>query len=163
MSQLRPDLDIISEWIAADSRVLDLGCGDGRIAIIAAQEFGAKAVGVERDEGRYQKCVKKVTELHLENQVNIIHGDLLKVDLSDADVVTLYLLTSANEKIKPNLDLYLKRGARVVSHDFKIPGWKAEKIKEVRDTEGYNSSHTLYLYRKEPDVKLLDRLKSKFT
>ena len=83
---------------------------------------------------------------------------MLKVDLSEADVVTLYLLTSANETVKPNLELYLKEGTRVVSHDYEMPGWKAEKVQKARDTEGYNSSHTLYLYRiqaKEPNTKFL--------
>ena len=60
--------------------VYDLGCGDGRIVLMAAQEFGAKAVGVELDDGRYSECTKKVQELHLEDKVSIIHDDLLKVD-----------------------------------------------------------------------------------
>ena len=124
----------------------DLGCGDGRILIMAAQEFGAKAVGVELDEGRYRECTKKIHELHLEDKVKIIHDDLLKVNLSEANVVTLYLLTSANDKVKPNLEIYLRSGARVVSHDFEMPGWKAAKIKEI--IEDYGHSHTLYLYKK---------------
>lgn len=124
----------------------DLGCGDARIVIMAAQEFGAKAVGVELDEGRFKDCTSKIHELHLDNKIKIIHDDLLKVDLSEANVVTLYLLTSANEKVKPNLERYLKNGARVVSHDFEMPGWKVAKIKEL--TEDYGHSHTLYLYKK---------------
>ncbi len=126
----------------------DLGCGDGRIIIMAAQEFGAKAVGVEMDEGRYGDCKKKIGELNLDNQVKIIRDDLLKVDLSNADVVTLYLLTSANEKVKPNLERYLKKGARVVSHDFEMPGWKPAKVQESKETESYSYSHTLYLYKR---------------
>jgi len=125
----------------------DLGCGDGRIIIMAAQEFGAKAVGVELDEGRYRACSEKIRDLHLENQVLIIHDDLLKVDLSNADVITLYLLTSANEKIRPNLELYLKDGARIVSHDFEMPGWKPSKVQDIKETESYSYSHTLYMYK----------------
>ena len=128
--------------------LFDLGCGDGRIVVMAAQEFGAKTFGVELNKGRYSECVKKIHELHLENQANIIHDDLLKVDLSEADVVTLYLLTSANEKVKPNLELYLKKGARVVSHDFEMPGWKYVKVREIKETENNNYSHTLYLYKR---------------
>ena len=123
----------------------DLGCGDGRIVIMAAQEFGAKAVGVELDDGRYNDCVKKIHELNIEDSVSIIHDDLLNVDLSKADVVTLYLLSSTNEKIKPNLEQYLKKGARIVSHDFQIPGWKSARIQEFRETDS-NGFHTLYLY-----------------
>ncbi len=126
--------------------LFDLGCGDARIVIMAAQEFGAKAVGVELDEGRYKDCVKKIHELHLEDRVKIIRGDLMKVDVSPANVITLYLLTSANEKVKPNLEHQLKNGARVVSHDFEMPGWKPAKVQEV--TENYGYSHTIYLYKR---------------
>ncbi len=125
----------------------DLGCGDGRIIITAATEFGANAVGVELDEGRYRKTLGKIQELKLENKVKLIHGNLLKVDLSSADVVTLYLLTSANEKVKPNLEKQLREGTRVVSHDFEIPGWRPIRIEEV--SENYGFSHTIYLYEKK--------------
>ena len=123
----------------------DLGCGDGRIIIMAAQQFKAHAVGVELDEGRFKRCSAKVRELGLENQVMVVHGDLMKVDLTPADVVTLYLLTSSNEKVKPNLVHYLKQGARVVSHDFEIPGWKPIIVKEVKETWG---SHKIFVYEK---------------
>lgn len=125
----------------------DLGCGDGRIIITAATQFGANAVGVELDEGRYRKTLDRIRELKLENKVKLIHGNLLKVDLSSADVVTLYLLTSANEKVKPNLEKHLRKGTRVVSHDFEIPGWRPVRIEEV--SENYGFSHTLYLYEKK--------------
>lgn len=125
----------------------DLGCGDGRIIITAATQFGANAVGVELDERRYRKTLDRISELKLENKVKLIHGNLLKVDLSSADVVTLYLLTSANEKVKPNLEKHLRKGTRVVSHDFEIPGWRPVRIEEV--SENYGFSHTLYLYEKK--------------
>jgi predicted RNA methylase len=125
----------------------DLGCGDGRIIIMAATQFGANAVGVELDEGRYRKTLGKIRELSLEDKVTLIHGNLLKVDLSPADVVTLYLLTSANEKVKPNLEKHLRKGTRVVSHDFEIPGWRPIRIEEV--SESYGFSHTIYLYEKK--------------
>lgn len=137
--------------LQSSETLYDLGCGDGRIVIMAAQEFGSKAVGVELDDGRYSMCIKKINELHLENQVSIVHDDLLKVNLSKADVVTLYLLTSANEKVKPNLELYLKSGARVVSHDFEMPGWKPAKVQNIGETDAFGEadfqfSHSLYLY-----------------
>jgi len=135
-----------------DETLYDLGCGDGRIVLTAAQAFGAKAVGVELDDGRYNACLSKIAELHLEQQVKILHTDLLKVDLSDADVVTLYLLTTSNEKVKPNLELYLKRGARVVSHDFEIPGWTPTSVQNIEDLNVYGDeypfSHRLYLYKR---------------
>ena len=125
----------------------DLGCGDGRIIITAATQFGANAVGVELDEGRYRKTLGRIRELNLEDKVTLIHGNLLKVDLRPADVVTLYLLTSANEKVKPNLEKHLRKGTRVVSHDFEIPGWRPIRIEEV--SESYGFSHTIYLYEKK--------------
>ena len=126
-----------------DEILFDLGCGDGRILLEAAQKYGANAVGVELDEGRYKGCLAKVKENNLNNRVKIIHGNLLEVDLKNANVVTLYLLTSANDRIRPNLERDLKKGTRVVTHDFPITGWTAKKIKELKEDW---SSHTLYLY-----------------
>jgi len=123
----------------------DLGCGDGRIVTMAAQRFHANCVGVELDDGRYNKCVQKVRELCLQNQVRIIHGNAMEVGLKDADVVTLYLLTRSNEKLKPNLDRDLKTGARVISHDFSMPGWIPTLVEEIR---GVDTSHTIYLYKR---------------
>jgi predicted RNA methylase len=125
----------------------DLGCGDGRIILTAAQEFGANAVGVELNDRRFDGCVKKICELQLEKQVTMIHDDLLRVDLGKADVVTLYLLTSSNVKVKPNLELYLKKGARIVSHDFEMQGWKPTKVQKEPDSLGL-LGHTLFLYRR---------------
>jgi cyclopropane fatty-acyl-phospholipid synthase-like methyltransferase len=131
--------------LKAGEILYDLGCGDGRIIIMAAQRFKANAVGVELDDGRFKRCSDKIRELGLEDQVMVVHGDLMKVDLTPADVVTLYLLTSSNEKVKPYLEHYLKRGARVVSHDFEIPGWKPIIVKEVKETWG---SHKIFVYKK---------------
>ncbi len=123
--------------------VYDLGCGDGRILIIAAKEFGAKAVGIEIRKDLVEKCIRKVKELGLEGKVYVIHGNFFEVDISEADVVTLYLLTSVNEKLRPKLERELKPGARVVSHDFEVLGWKPVKVEEIR--EGWRS-HKIYLY-----------------
>ena len=125
--------------------VYDLGCGDARIVIMAAQRFGAKAVGVELDDGRYKDCVKRVKEAGLDGRVKIVHGNVVDISVKDADVVTLYLLTSANERLRPNLERDLRPGARVVSHDFSMPGWKPFRTEEVRETWG---SHTIYVYKR---------------
>src|ERR1700683_1361577 len=90
----------------------DLGSGDGRIVITAAQKFGANAVGIEISETLCKSTLKKIAALNLESQVRIVHGNALKEDLSGADVVTLYLLTSSNARLKPNLEKYLKGSAR---------------------------------------------------
>lgn len=119
----------------------DLGCGDGRIVIIAAQEFKANAIGIELREDLVKKALEEIHKNNLEKRAKIIQGDLFSIDISDADVVTLYLTTSANEKVRPKLEKELKNGARVVSHDFEIPKWKPIKI------EKFNFD-TIYLYKK---------------
>ena len=100
--------------------VYDLGCGDGRIEISAARQFKARAVGIEIRKDIYERTAARVASLGLGDQVQIVHGNALQYDLSPADVVTLYLLTSSNERLKPVLLKYLRPGARVVSHDFEI-------------------------------------------
>src|SRR5579862_568193 len=111
--------------------VYDLGCGDGRIVITAAQMFRARAVGIEIRRDIYETTLGKVASLGLSDQVQIVHGNALHYDLSPADVVTLYLLTSSNERLKPILEKDLKPSARVVSHDFEIRGWKPASVNKV--------------------------------
>lgn len=129
--------------------VYDLGAGDGRVVIMAAQEFGAKAVGVELREDLARQALNRVFELGLVGRVKILQSDLFKVDVSSADVVFLYLTTSANEKVKPKLESELKQGARVVSHDYEILGWKPFKVNNFCENPklGY-PSHTIYVYKR---------------
>ena len=124
--------------------VYDLGCGDGRIVIAAAQKFRARAVGIEIRRDIYEGTLARVASLGLSDQVRIVHGNALKYDLSPADVVTLYLLTSSNERLKPILEKDLKPSARVVSHDFEIRGWKPVTVNKMV-VDGH--AHTIYLYR----------------
>src|SRR5581483_8820088 len=123
--------------------VYDLGSGDGRIVITAARLFKARAVGVELSADLCRATTEKVKSLGLDQQVKIIHGNLLKVDLSPADVVTLYLLTSSNDRLRPNLEKYLHPGARVVSNDFEVPGWKPDQV--VKIAAG-GLTHNIYVY-----------------
>jgi SAM-dependent methyltransferase len=123
--------------------VYDLGSGDGRILVTAAQKFGARAVGIEIDPELAKKSEARLQELALSNRAKVIQANLLEVDLSPASVVTLYLLTSANTMLKPNLEKSLKPGSRVVSHDFQIDGWTPVKTERVR---GDGRTHTIYLY-----------------
>ena len=127
----------------------DLGAGDGRTVIMAAQEFGARAVGIELREDLAKKALQTVYQLGLQDRVTILHSNLFDVNISPADVVFLYLTTSANEKVKPKLEAELKPGARVVSHDYEIVGWKPAKVEEFCENPklGY-PSHTLYLYKR---------------
>jgi len=127
----------------------DLGSGDGRAVIMAAKDFGARAVGVELREDLVKKTLSNIYELGLQDRVTIVNGDMFNVDLTSADVIFLYLTTSANEKVKPKLETELKPGVRVVSHDYEVVGWKPAKVENFCENPklGY-PSHTLYLYKK---------------
>ena len=127
----------------------DLGAGDGRTVIMAAKTYGAQAVGVEMREDLAKRAMNVIHDNGLSDRVTIVNGDLFKVDLSSADVVFLYLTTSANEKVKPKMEAELKKGVRVVSHDYEIVGWKPVKVDNFVENPslGY-PAHTIYLYKK---------------
>jgi predicted RNA methylase len=127
----------------------DLGAGDGRTVIMAAKAFGARAVGVELREDLAKKALGTIHSSGLGDRVTIVNGDMFTVNLSRADVVFLYLTTSANEKVKPKLENELRQGVRVVSHDYEIVGWKPVKVDNFCENPklGY-PSHTIYLYKK---------------
>ena len=132
--------------VKKNEMVYDLGCGDGRILMTAAQKFGARATGVELDPVLYKKTSARIVELKLQDRIKLLNGNLLEVDLSPADVVTLYLLTDSNTKLRPNLEKYLKPGSRVISHDFVIMGWVPNKVEKVEASR----THVLYLYKMPP-------------
>jgi predicted RNA methylase len=127
----------------------DLGCGDGRTVILAAKTFGARSVGVEMREDLAKRAMNVIHDNGLGDRVTIVNGDMFKLDLTAADVVYLYLTTSANEKIKPKMELELKAGTRIVSHDYEVVGWKPAKVENFVEnlSMGY-PSHTIYLYKK---------------
>jgi ubiquinone/menaquinone biosynthesis C-methylase UbiE len=130
-------------------KMFDLGSGDGRIVIMAAQKFHASAVGVELDKDLVKQSAERIRKLGLEKTARIIGGDLLQQNYGSADLVTVYLLPdSVNNKVQPLLERDLKKGARVVAHDFEFRNWKPEKVEQVPD-DGEGRSHTLYLYRKQ--------------
>lgn len=135
--------------LKAGEVLFDLGAGDGRTVILAAKSFGARAVGVELREDLAKKALSTVHDSGLSDRVTIINSDMFGVNLTSADVVFLYLTTSANEKIRPKLEVDLKKGARVVSHDYEIVGWKPAKVENYCENPklGY-PSHTIYLYEK---------------
>ena len=111
--------------------VYDLGCGDGRILISAVKTYHCRAVGVELSRDIYERTCQRIQSLGLTDRITIIHGNALHTDLTNADVVTLYLMTSTNERLKPQLERYLKPGSRVVSHDYEIHGWKTSQVDTV--------------------------------
>jgi predicted RNA methylase len=135
--------------LKAGEVLFDLGAGDGRTVIMAAKTFGARAVGVELREDLAKKALSTIHDSGLADRVTIVNGDMFSVNLTSADVVFLYLTTSANEKIRPKLETDLKKGVRVVSHDYEIVGWKPIKVENFCENPklGY-PSHTIYLYAK---------------
>lgn len=131
--------------------VFDLGCGDGRIVIAAIKDFKAgKGLGVDYNKERLADCQKSLADAKLtddqKKKVTFRQGDVLKMkaeDFKDVDVVTLYLLPSVNRELKPVLKAGLKKGARVVSHDFNMgEDWPAEKTVQVEA----DRTHTVYLW-----------------
>jgi len=135
--------------LRAGEVLFDLGAGDGRTVVMAAKAFGARAVGVELREDLAKKALSTIYESGLSDRVTIVNGDLFSVNLTSADVVFLYLTTSANEKVRPKLENDLRKGVRVVSHDYEIVGWKPVKVESFCENPklGY-PSHTIYLYEK---------------
>jgi tRNA1(Val) A37 N6-methylase TrmN6 len=134
--------------LKAGEKMFDLGSGDGRFVITAAQKFHANAVGVELVKDLCKLSSERIRKLGLEKTARIVNGDLLDQDYSSADLVVVYLLPPAiNNKVQPLLDRQLKKGARVVAHDFPFRAWTPEKVEQIAD-DGEGRSHTLYLYRK---------------
>lgn len=135
--------------LKAGEVIFDLGAGDGRTVIMAAKTFGARAVGVELREDLAKKALSTIHSNGLADRVTIVNGDIFGVNLSSADVIFLYLTTSANEKIRAKMENELKKGVRIVSHDYEIVGWKPTTVKNFCENPklGY-PSHTIYLYKK---------------
>jgi len=131
--------------LKAGERMYDLGSGDGRIVIMAAQRYRALATGVELDADLVESSTAKIRRLGLQKTANIIYGDILKQDYSSANLLTVYLLPESNLKLRPILDAQLKKGTRIVAHDFPIGGWVPDKEVTIAD-DGEGRSHTLYLY-----------------
>jgi ribosomal protein L11 methylase PrmA len=113
--------------------VYDLGTGDGRIPVTAAKKYGARGVGIDIDPQRIKEANENVTRNEVSDRVRIIQGDLFEANISEATVVTLYLLPSLNQKLLPKLNKELKPGTRVVSHAFDMGD---KKPKEELDVNG---------------------------
>lgn len=136
------DLMLEMAKIKPGETVYDLGSGDGRIVIAAAGKYKAKAVGVEISPKLVASATSEIERSGLTSQARVMQGDVLQTDLTGADVVTMYLDTQSNTKLRPRLEKFLKPGARVVSHDYPIPGWKATRVETVEGRQ----MHTIYLY-----------------
>jgi SAM-dependent methyltransferase len=122
----------------------DLGCGDGRIVVTAARKYGLKAVGFDIDPARIKEARENVKENGVEHLVTIRQADIFEADLREANIVTLYLLPELNVKLMPQLR-QLKRGSRIVSHDFDMKGAKPRKFVTLQDEQA-EEEHSVYLW-----------------
>jgi len=127
--------------------VYDLGCGDGRIVIAAAKDFGAHAVGIDLDPQRIKEAKENAQKAQVTGLVRFEQNDLFQADIHEATVVTLFLLSSVNLKLRPRLLEELKPGSRIVSNTFEMGDWKPDKEVTAGSTDdGSYWSHHLYLW-----------------
>ena len=149
-------LDVVDRMLALASVgpsdvVYDLGCGDGRIVIAAAQKFGARGVGVDIDAALIRRAQANARLAGVDARVRFLVQDAMTVDASEATVVTLYLLSASNVKLRPILTRQLHRGARIVSHNFAMGDWEPNEVDTFRDAGG--ALRTLYLWRFDGQVR----------
>ena len=131
--------------------VYDLGCGDGRIPITAAKVYGARGVGVDIDPQRIAEANENAKPAGVAQLVTFRLQDALTTDVSEATVVTLYLLSASNLKLRPILTRQLKPGARIVSHAFSMGDWQADKVDTFTDAADHQ--RTLYLWKADGKVR----------
>src|SRR5262245_43195913 len=129
--------------IRAGDVVYDLGCGDGRIPVAAAKRFGVKAFGFDIDPVRVRESIENAAQDQVQHLVTIRAANILELDLSEADVVMLYLSRKVNARLIPQLEK-LKPGSRIVSHDYDIPGIRAQKMVTIQPPSG--REHDVYLW-----------------
>ena len=138
--------------VSKSDTVYDLGSGDGRIPITAAKQYGARGVGLDIDPRRIEESRANAKAAGVEHLVTFRQQDVLTADVSEATVVTLYLLTSSNERLRPILTKQLKPGARVVSHAFSMgSAWPADKVDKF--TTSLGDEITLYLWKADGKVR----------
>jgi SAM-dependent methyltransferase len=137
--------------VAKEDVVYDLGCGDGRIPITAAKVYGARGVGVDIDPQRIAESNANAKAAGVTDLVTFLLQDAMKTDVSRATVVTLYLLSAANLKLRPILTSQLKPGARIVAHNFSMGDWEPDKVDRFTDTS--NSRRTLYLWKADGKIR----------
>jgi tRNA G37 N-methylase Trm5 len=131
--------------------VVDLGCGDGRIPVTAAKKYGARGLGVDIDPVRIAEANANAKAAGVEHLVTFKLQDAMKTDVSTATLVTTYLLSASNLKLRPILTREMKPGTRIVTHNFSMGDWAPEKSDTFKDAEG--RSRTVFLYRIDGKVR----------
>lgn len=124
--------------VGKNDLLYDLGCGDGRMVVTAARRYGARGIGIDLDPQRIREAKDNARKAGVSGKAEFMVGDLFATDLSEATVVTLYLLNSVNRKLRPQLWKQLKPGTRVVSHAFDMGDeWPPEKMEVVEGSTIY--------------------------
>jgi len=149
-------LDVVDRMLAlaqvtASDVVYDLGCGDGRIVIAAARTYGARGVGVDIDPARIDEAGQNARRAGVEHLVTFRVQDARETDVSEATVVTLYLVSALNVQLRPRLTTQLRPGARIVSHNFAMGDWDPDRVDVFRSADG--QSRTLYLWKADGRVR----------
>ena len=126
-----------------DDVLYDLGCGDGRIVVTAAREFGTRGVGVDVNPERIKESTALARDAGVSDRVKFIEGNIFDTDLHEATVVTLYLLPRVNLRLRPKLLDELKPGTRIVSHNYDMGDWKPEKVRRMQGPRG---EHTIFYW-----------------
>ncbi|MFB0566103.1 MAG: cyclopropane-fatty-acyl-phospholipid synthase family protein [Candidatus Aminicenantaceae bacterium] len=124
----------------------DIGCGDGRVVIEAAKKYGTNGVGIDIIPQRIRESNNNAKKAGVEKLVTFLLGDAMKADISEATVVTLYLLPESNELLRPKFERQLRPGVYVVSHNYRIPGWEDKEVETMSMKDKMGSNHTLFLY-----------------
>ncbi|MES1023942.1 methyltransferase domain-containing protein [Gloeocapsa sp. BRSZ] len=119
--------------VTKDDVIYDLGSGDGRIPITAAQKYGARGIGIDINPERIREANENAQKAGVTDRVQFLQQDLFQSDFSEATVVTLYLLPELNVKLRPQLFKQLKPGTRVVSHDFDMGDWKPDRVVQTQE------------------------------
>ena len=131
--------------------VVDLGCGDGRIPVTAAKKYGARGLGVDIDPVRIAEANANAKAAGVQHLVTFKLQDAMKTDVSSATLVTTYLLSASNLKLRPILTKEMKPGSRIITHNFSMGDWTPEKSDTFKDAEG--RTRTIYLYRVDGKVR----------
>jgi hypothetical protein len=133
--------------VGPEDVVYDIGCGDGRMVIMAAKEFGARGVGIDIDAALIEECRAAAKREGVEGSVRFLHMDAVKARVTEATVLALYLLPESLETLEPNFERDLRAGVRIVSHNYKFPGWDARLVRSEVMVDEKGREHAVHLYR----------------
>jgi predicted RNA methylase len=128
--------------------VYDIGCGDGRIVVMAAEKYGARGVGIDIDPVRIDKAEENARAAKVEHLLRFYLGDALAMNFSEATVVALYLLPESNAILRPMFEEQLEPGVVVVTHNYRIPGWEEKEVDAFYMKDEWDKDHSIFLYKK---------------